>query len=550
MAVRDGQGFVVRWIAAIIDITEHRGQQQALRDSRDQIAAQAALLEQQNEALKENVRLREEVERISRHDIKTPLNSIISVPRLLREEGRLGADVDELLGIVERAGYRILSMVNLSLDLVKMEQGSYIFRPDAVDLEELADKVLADLRLQASAKGIVFDVDLRGADYAWAEELLCYSLLANLLKNAVEASPDGGRVLVLAESGGGSVKLHIHNEGEVPPAIRDRFFEKYVTAGKASGSGLGTYSARLMARVQDGEVGMQSSLDDGTTLTVTLRAAPDGVRPAAARHLSERGRAGRVSVGSLAPQRVLLVDDDEYNLLIVRRYLPTPPFSVDTATDGRMALDAAQRHWPDVVIMDLDMPVMGGLAAVGALRALERQKGAPRGTMIALSSHDDEATRIAALAAGFDHYLNKPVTRDAIHDTLLALDPARKPAVAVVPAPHAAAPDGPVLVDIDLQPALPAYLVSRRALVASLPVALRADDRAELRRLAHQLAGSLGLYGFHWASDQCRWIERHHADVGEPELEAISAALQAHLQSGRVRFVTVDDGFPVSTDPA
>jgi PAS domain S-box-containing protein len=148
MAVRDERGFVVRWIAAIIDITEHRAQQQALRDSRDQIAAQAALLEDQNEALKENVRLREEVERISRHDIKTPLNSIISVPRLLREEGRLGADVDELLGIVERAGYRILSMVNLSLDLVKMEQGSYVFRPDAVDLEELADKVLADLRLQ------------------------------------------------------------------------------------------------------------------------------------------------------------------------------------------------------------------------------------------------------------------------------------------------------------------------------------------------------------------------------------------------------------------
>jgi CheY-like chemotaxis protein len=267
----------------------------------------------------------------------------------------------------------------------------------------------------------VFDVDLRGADYAWAEELLCYSLLANLVKNAVEASPQGGRVLLLAEGGDGAVRLHIHNEGEVPAAVRSRLFQKYVTAGKASGSGLGTYSARLMARVQDGDVGMRSSAADGTTLTVTLRAAPQGVTPAAARHLSERGRAGRPSIGSLPPQRVLLVDDDEYNLLIVRRYLPTPPFSVDTATDGRMALDAANRNWPDVVIMDLDMPVMGGLAAVGALRSMEREKGARRGTMIALSSHEDEATRIAALAAGFDHYLTKPVTRDAIHDTLLAL---------------------------------------------------------------------------------------------------------------------------------
>src|SRR5690606_31620278 len=96
VCVRDASGFVTRFIAAITDVSERRAHEEALRES---------------------VRLREEVERMSRHDLKTPLNSMIAVSRLLREGGKLGPDDDELLGIVERAGYRILSMVNLSLDL-------------------------------------------------------------------------------------------------------------------------------------------------------------------------------------------------------------------------------------------------------------------------------------------------------------------------------------------------------------------------------------------------------------------------------------------------
>src|SRR4030095_11475862 len=120
-AMTDAEGRPVGVVIANIDTTDLYNLEQTL-------AAQALQLEIQNEARKESVRLREEVERIGRHDLKTPLNSILAVPRLLREERRLGPEADELLGIVERAGYRILSMVNLSLDLYQMEQGSYSFR--------------------------------------------------------------------------------------------------------------------------------------------------------------------------------------------------------------------------------------------------------------------------------------------------------------------------------------------------------------------------------------------------------------------------------------
>src|SRR6185295_18370644 len=98
-------------IGSYTDITERRAHEEALRAS---------------------VRLREEVERMSRHDLKTPLNSVIAMSRLLREGGRVAPEDAELLGTIERAGYRILNMVNLSLDLFRMESATYQFHPQAV----------------------------------------------------------------------------------------------------------------------------------------------------------------------------------------------------------------------------------------------------------------------------------------------------------------------------------------------------------------------------------------------------------------------------------
>jgi len=517
MAVRDAQGFVTRWIAAVIDITERHEQQEALRRQRDQIAGQAAQLEQQNETLKDNVRLREEVERIGRHDIKTPLNSIIAVPRLLREERALSPEEDELLGVVERAGYRILSMVNLSLDLYKMENGSYIFRPDAVDLGALLDKVLADLRSHAASKGVALRVVAPQPVHAWAEELLCYSLLANLVKNALEASPEGATVTMTlaADSAGGAVTLAIHNQGAVPEAVRGQFFEKYATAGKASGTGLGTYSARLMARVQDGDIGMQTSHAQGTTLTVRLRAAPEGTQPATVRHAAGRDAATAApQQWQWPPLQVLLVDDDEYNLLIVRRFLPSPPFTVATAINGRMALDMAQAAWPDVIIMDLDMPVMGGLEAVGRLRTHEQVAGLARCHIIALSSHDDEDTRRRCLAAGFDLYLTKPVTRDVIHATLARLTGAQGASV-VESTP-----------DPDLAPLMAGFVASRRALLDELAQAVAQGERETVRRIAHQLAGSFSLYGFDDAAQASRALEAAAHDAPLDDLAGLAAGLR------------------------
>jgi signal transduction histidine kinase len=182
--------------------------------------ASALNAEERNRALEENARLREDVERMSRHDLKTPLNSILGASRLLRHEGKLSREQRELVDVVQQAGTRMLEMVNLSLGLFRMETGSYEFRPQAVDLREVLTRVLVDLHSYAEAAGVT--VHLQGSGrttiYVRAEEPLAYSVLANLVKNAVEATPAGGAV-TLALKPGDPVVVTVHNPGEVPREV-------------------------------------------------------------------------------------------------------------------------------------------------------------------------------------------------------------------------------------------------------------------------------------------------------------------------------------------
>src|SRR5205085_5386964 len=133
--------------------------------------------EERNRTLEENARLREDVERMSRHDLKTPLNSILGAARLLRDDPRLPADQRELVDVLQHAGRRMLEMVNLSLGLFRMEMGSYGFVPQAVDLREVVTRVLVDLHSAAEANAVT--LHLHGSDrspvHVRGEEPLCYS---------------------------------------------------------------------------------------------------------------------------------------------------------------------------------------------------------------------------------------------------------------------------------------------------------------------------------------------------------------------------------------
>ncbi len=233
-----------------------------LKKSRDK-------MKDQIDTLVENAQLREDVERMTRHDLKNPLAAIINRSSTLLDDLRIGMEQKEEIKEIQDSSYEMLSMINRSLDLYKMETGTYQFKPEPVDLVAVTQSVVKESRINANEWGVSIFFDAPQACICEGEELLCYSMLSNLVRNAVEASPKKGEVKVVMQCEGG-VSVSIHNQGAIPPEIREKVFEKYVTAGKTGGTGIGAYSAKLMIQTQGGSIDVETSDQEGTTFTVRL----------------------------------------------------------------------------------------------------------------------------------------------------------------------------------------------------------------------------------------------------------------------------------------
>jgi DNA-binding response OmpR family regulator len=226
----------------------------------------------------EMARLRDEVDQLTRHDIKGPLAGALDLVRgLIRDSAGVPAQASQL-ALIEDTVVSILNMVNLSSDLLKIETGTYVLNATPVELLPIVQSVSELQKRVFSSKDVSLEV--RGVSIPGGKPLsilgdatLCYSAIQNLLKNAFEASPDGATITLSIEYAD-PVRLVILNSGVVPAAIRDTAFEKYVTHGKPGGTGLGLYSARLLCRAQRGDV--ELIVDDALNTTSVVVTLPRG----------------------------------------------------------------------------------------------------------------------------------------------------------------------------------------------------------------------------------------------------------------------------------
>lgn len=220
---------------------------------------------------------RESVEHILRHDLRSPLIGFASLPQLLLRQPNL---TDEQRGWVARlqaSAHGMLRIIDAYLKLSRIERGSLALEPVETDLLRLAQEVCTSMAVlpQCSTRHVL--LTLNGAPPSAGPGLACScepilvaTMLSNLIKNALEASPEGGIVEVDMVDLGEAVSFSVRNEGEVPRAIRHRFFEKYVTAGKPGGTGLGAYSARRIAEFHGGSTALDCSKPGMTLVNVVL----------------------------------------------------------------------------------------------------------------------------------------------------------------------------------------------------------------------------------------------------------------------------------------
>jgi signal transduction histidine kinase len=207
--------------------------------------------------------------------MKGSLAGIVGMVHSLAEDPDISAKHASQLRLVEQTAQQVMDMVNLSGELYKMEMGNFKLKAVPVNVGEILHRIVDLSRSTFSDKGLTVEVDTDtpvGTELpqALGDTNLCYSLFQNLIKNACEAAPPESRVVVALRDED-PLRVLVSNSGVVPKELRANFFDKFATSGKKGGSGIGTYSAQMLAKAQNGTIAMDTSDErNRTQLTVTL----------------------------------------------------------------------------------------------------------------------------------------------------------------------------------------------------------------------------------------------------------------------------------------
>lgn len=228
----------------------------------------------------EAARLRDDVEQITRHDLRGPLAGVIGLIQSVAGDAAMSRDeLVRQLRLAEETALQALDMINLSSELFRIETGRFRLDARPVKIGDILRRVAEIANAAVADKNLRLSVTRDGtADFEtpWilGDAMLCYSLFQNLVKNACEAAPPGSEVSIVVHDLD-PVWVVITNRGALPAEIRERFFDKFATAGKRGGTGLGTYSARLLGEAQGGRLSVATSDEaDTTSVTVELPRAP------------------------------------------------------------------------------------------------------------------------------------------------------------------------------------------------------------------------------------------------------------------------------------
>jgi len=427
--LRQADGLVTHYVAVMIDITENRRMADELQRHRSQLEQ---LVEQRTGELAAARRQAEAANRSKSsflanmsHEIRTPMNAIIGLTYLARQASVSEAQAEQLQKIDE-AGRHLLAIINDILDLSKIEAGKLELENESFELHKVLDGVAEIIRGAATEKGIQVHTDYDGMPMSLKGDVTrVRQALLNYASNAVKFT-DSGDIHLRAQLLGQErdsirVRFEVEDTGiGIEPEIIDVMFSAFEqadasTSRRFGGTGLGLAITRHLAQMMGGEVGVESVPGQGSRFWFTVRLGLDPGAEVADIPALAGDPAARLRTAH-GGARVLLVDDNEVNRQITDYLLQSAGLCVATAGDGREALDRARCGEYELVLMDIQMPVMDGLQATSAIRRLPGWQTRP---IIALTANAFAEDRQACKEAGMDDVVTKPVRPGTLYGVLL-----------------------------------------------------------------------------------------------------------------------------------
>ncbi|MEP6489362.1 PAS domain S-box protein [Microcoleus vaginatus GB2-A3] len=352
------------------------------------------------------------------HELRTPLNVILGFAQVMTHDPSLTCKQKEDLQTIRRSGEHLLSLINDVLDLSKIESGHFTVEESGFDLISLLHSLRNMLAERASSKGLdlCFEIAPEVPQFIIADAQKLRQVLLNLLSNAIKFTDRGSISLqvsikadgtgaltttrpilqfVVADTGVGIASVELNT-------IFDAFVQAQAGKRSIGGTGLGLTISRKLLELMGGKISVSSTVGQGSTFTFTLPVSPiSGVNVTPEEN-------NRLVIG-LAPSqldhRILVVDDQAENRLLMVRLLTQLGLEVKEATNGQQAVQIWQQWQPDLTWMDIRMPVLDGYEATKQIRAMEDGHNS---IIIALTAQASQSDRALALAAGCNDYISKP----------------------------------------------------------------------------------------------------------------------------------------------
>lgn len=350
------------------------------------------------------------------HELRTPMNGVLGAAQLLSAT-RLETTQREYLSIIRNSGDNLLSLLNDILDMTKIEAGKMNFEVVDVAVDGLNKRITGPFEAQAEAKGLTFVTTVEGdiPTVVRGDPLRVCQVVQNLLSNAVKFT-EAGEIHYLVRGHRVSdqrvrFEFVVQDSGAgIAAADLERLFMPFTQVDTSStrrfgGTGLGLTIARRMANIMGGDITVTSKLAEGSCFTLEIEAeVVEWAKPVAAAEVHAEIEGGE----SL---RVLVVEDHPVNRMILEAWMSSASHVTSTAENGQVAVDIAKDQPFDLIIMDVNMPVMDGLTATRMIREGGQNAGTPIVVLSASARHEDHE---AGLQAGADAYLNKPIDFGAL----------------------------------------------------------------------------------------------------------------------------------------
>lgn len=374
------------------------------------------------------------------HEIRTPMNAIIGINHLALENTDLPGNVRTQLEKIDASARHLLAIINDVLNVSRIEAGKTVLKNEEFSFSAMLEQVNAIISDQCRDKRVNYECRLPGRldEFYIGDDHKLRQILINILGNAVKFTPKGGSVFLQAEETArlgnkATLRFMVKDTGigiskEYLPKIFQPFSQEHTTAeNKMSSTGLGMAITKSLVEMMNGDISVESEKDVGTTFTVVVtfglvtnreQKSPPLPQPA-----EPETSATPAPLANLVGKRILVAEDMPVNAEIVMEVLRMKGMEPEHAENGKIALEKFLSHpagYYDAILMDMRMPVMGGLEAAKSIRSAnhENAKTIP---IIALTANafDEDVER--SMQSGLDAHLSKPIDPEAIYDALTKL---------------------------------------------------------------------------------------------------------------------------------